>query len=52
MIKVIALATASVQTTPTRWFGLLSDYCNHTYVSLLDVAFVLFLTGTSTQAVC
>lgn len=37
MIKVIALATASVQTTPTRWFCLLSDYYKHTCLSFLDV---------------
>lgn len=29
MIKVFALATESVQTTPARWFCLLSDYCIH-----------------------
>lgn len=44
MIKVIALATASVQTTPTRWFCLLSDYCKHTYLSFLDVVLCSVLT--------
>ena len=44
MIKVIALATASVQPTPTRWFCLLSDYCKHTYLSFLDVVLCSVLT--------
>lgn len=45
MIKVIALATASVQTTPTGWVCLLSDLTANV-CHLLDVAwcFCSFLT--------
>lgn len=53
MIKVIALAIASVQTTPTRWFCLLSGYCKHTNMSFLDVSpCSILLTDISTWAVC